>query len=83
MGVLAIRLQGLSKILEWNGEKMEFTNIGDEETIKSCIDDNFSITDGHPTFDKKWTDPLNAKQFASEMINHSYRAGWSLPEMPA
>ncbi len=83
MGVLAVRLQGLNKILEWDGEKMEFTNISDEETIKICIEDNFSITDGHPTFDKKWTDPLNAKQFAAEMINHNYRAGWSLPEMPA
>jgi len=29
MGVLAVRLQGLNKELEWNGEKMEFTNIND------------------------------------------------------
>jgi len=83
MGVLAVRLQGLNKTLEWNGEKMEFTNIKDEETIKICIEDNFSITDGHPTFDKKWTDPINVRQFAAEMIRHNYRSGWSLPEMPA
>src|SRR5690606_18193712 len=49
MGVLAVRLQGLNKILEWNGEKMEFANISDEETIKICVEDHLSITDGPPT----------------------------------
>lgn len=83
MGVLAVRLQGLNKELEWNGEKMEFTNIGDEETVRICIEDAFTIKDGHPTFNKKWTDPMNAKKFAAEMIRHNYRSGWSLPEMPA
>jgi hypothetical protein len=83
MGVLAVRLQGLNKELEWNGEKMEFTNIGDDETLKICVEDAFSIHDGHPTFNKKWTDPMNAKQFANEMIKHNYRAGYTLPEMPA
>jgi hypothetical protein len=83
MGVLAVRLQGLNKELEWNGEKMEFTNISDTESIKICIADNFTIEDGHPTFAKKWTDPMNAKQFAAEMIKHTYRKGFSLPDMPA
>ncbi|MCK7531166.1 MAG: hypothetical protein MZV63_09050 [Marinilabiliales bacterium] len=53
------------------------------KTIKICVEDHFSITDGHPTFDRKYTDPINAKQFAEEMIKHNYRSGWSLPEMPA
>jgi len=83
MGVLAVRLQGLNKELEWNGEKMEFTNIGDSETVRICIEDAFTIKDGHPTFNKKWTDPMNARKFAAEMINHNYRSGWLLPEMPA
>ncbi len=83
MGVLAVRLQGLNKELDWNGEKMEFTNIGDEDSVKICIEDSFSIKDGHPTFNKKWTDPMNAKQFAAEMVKHNYRKGWSLPQMPA
>jgi predicted dehydrogenase len=82
MGVLAVRLQGLNKELEWDGEKMQFTNITDEETVKICIEDAFSIHDGHPTFNKKWTDPMNAKQFATEMIKHNYRAGYTLPGMP-
>ncbi len=83
MGVLAVRLQGLNKELEWNGEKMEFTNISDSETLRICIEDSFTIKDGHPTFNKKWTDPMPAKQFAAEMIKHTYRAPWSLPDMPA
>ncbi len=83
MGVLAVRLQALNKELEWDGEKMQFTNITDDETLKICVEDAFSIHDGHPTFNKKWTDPMNAKQFANEMIKHNYRAGYTLPEMPA
>ncbi|NLA49337.1 MAG: gfo/Idh/MocA family oxidoreductase, partial [Bacteroidales bacterium] len=83
MGVLAVRLQGLNKELEWDGEKMEFTNISDTDTVRICIEDAFTITDGHPTFQKKWTDPMNAREFASEMIMHKYRDGWSLPDMPA
>jgi len=82
MGVLAVRLQGLNKELEWNGEKMEFTNISDSETIKIVVEDKFSVKEGHPTFNKTYTEPMNAKQFASEMIRHNYRKGWSLPDMP-
>ncbi len=83
MGVLAVRLQSLNKELEWNGEKMEFTNIGNDEKIKTVIKDGFKITDGHPTFAKTWTDPVSAKEFAAELIKHTYRAPWKLPEMPA
>jgi hypothetical protein len=82
MGVLAIRLQALNKILEWDGENMRFTNINPNETIKTCIADGFSIKDGHPTFDKKWTDPVNALAYSQELIKHTYHNGFSLPEMP-
>jgi hypothetical protein len=83
MGVLAVRLQGLNKELEWNGERMEFTNLTDAETVRTVIADGFRIHDGHPTFDKKWTDPVSAKAFAQELIKHTYRNGYSLPAMPA
>ncbi|TRX72126.1 Gfo/Idh/MocA family oxidoreductase [Carboxylicivirga sp. M1479] len=83
MGVLAVRLQSLNKELEWDGENMRFTNIGDDETIKTVISDGFKIHDGHPTFDKEWTKPVNANAFAQELIKHKYRDGWTLPEMPA
>ena len=82
MGVLAVRLQALNKILEWDGEKMEFTNIGANEEIRTVIRDGFKIHDGHPTFNKDWTDPMNAVAYSQELIKHTYRDGWSLPDMP-
>jgi hypothetical protein len=82
MGVLAVRLQGLNKELEWNGEKMEFTNISDTDQVRLTISDNFTIVDGDPRFDRPNIN-MNAKAFAAEMIKHTYRQGWSLPDMPA
>ena len=82
MGVLAVRLQSLNRELLWDGENMRFTNIPDDATIRTVIKDGFHIKDGHPTFDKTWTDPVNAQQFAQELIKHTYRDGWKLPDMP-
>jgi hypothetical protein len=82
MGVLAVRLQGLNKELEWNGEKMEFTNIADADKVRLTISDNFTIIDGDPKFDRP-NISLDAKAFAAEMIKHTYRKGFTLPEMPA
>lgn len=82
MGVLAVRLQGLNKELEWNGEKMEFTNIGDNDSVRLTISDNFTIIDGDPKFNRPDI-KMNARQFASEMVKHNYRQGWTLPGMPA
>jgi len=84
MGVLGVRLQSLNKVLDWDGKNMKFTNIGPEETIRIMIEDGFSIKDGHPTFNKTYTDPINALEFANKMIKHDYREPWGalLPEMP-
>lgn len=82
MGVLAIRLQSLNQELHWDGANMKFTNIDPKATIRTVIKDGFQIKDGHPTFDKTWTDPVNAQQYAQEMIKHTYRTGWKLPDMP-
>jgi len=35
MGVLAVRLQKLNRILEWDGESMQFTNISDIEKVST------------------------------------------------
>jgi len=83
MGVLAVRLQTLNKELLWDGPNMKFTNINPNEQIKIVMEDKFSIKDGNPTFDKAFTDPVPAQQFAAELIKHTYREGWKLPEMPA
>jgi len=82
MGVLAVRLQALNKVLKWDGENMKFTNINSDEKIKTVVKDGFKIHDGHPTFNKDWTEPMNAVEYSQELIKHTYRDGWSLPEMP-
>ncbi len=82
MGVLAVRLQALNQELHWDGENMKFTNIPSDATIKTVIKDGFTIKDGHPSFNKTWTDPINALEYAQELIKHTYRNGWKLPDMP-
>lgn len=82
MGVLPVRLQGLNKILDWDGADMKFTNLNDQENVKICIEDNFTIKDGDPKFNKKWTNPIPAKDFAAELIKHTYREPFNLPDMP-
>ncbi|MDR0757486.1 MAG: Gfo/Idh/MocA family oxidoreductase [Tannerella sp.] len=82
MGVLAVRLKDLHKELHWDGPNMKFTNINADETVKTVIKDGFTIKDGHPSFNKDWTDAVNAQEFAAELINHKYRDGWKLPAMP-
>jgi len=81
MGVLAVRLQGLFKELDWDGANMQFTNIGDNEEISITLSDDFKIEDGHPSFNAP-KEKFNAKAFAQELIKHTYRDGWSLPAMP-
>ena len=82
MGVLAVRLQSLNQELEWDGVNMRFTNIPADATIKTIIEDGFKITDGHPTFNKTWTEPVNAVAYANELIKHTYKNGYQLPAMP-
>jgi hypothetical protein len=81
MGVLAVRLQALNKELNWDGQNMRFTNIGADETIRTVVRDGFEIKDGHPTFAKDWTDRMNAREFAANLIKRPYRQGWNLPAM--
>jgi hypothetical protein len=61
---------------------MAFTNIPAGATVQSVLKDQFSIKDGHPTFNQVMTDPVDAQEFARELIKHTYRDGWTLPEMP-
>jgi hypothetical protein len=81
MGVLAVRLSGLGKELDWNGANMQFTNISDTDKFGITRKDNFSVKDGHPTFGRDMEEVM-AKPFAEELIKHTYRSGWTLPPMP-
>jgi len=81
LGVLAIRLQSLNKVLKWDGPNMKFTNIGANEELRVVSKDSFWVKDGHPHFDREYV-TLNAQSSVSEYIKHAYRDGWSLPAMP-
>ncbi|MGV8095920.1 MAG: Gfo/Idh/MocA family protein [Mangrovibacterium sp.] len=81
MGVLAVRLQGLKRVLHWDGENMQFANISDTDKIKVVTVDKFEVVNGDPRFNRQYAE-LNAKEIASEWINHTYRQGWTLPDMP-
>ncbi len=81
LGVLAIRLQGLNKILNWDGSNMKFTNISPSEELRIISKNEFNIVDGHPHLDVKYA-TFNAQAAAAEYIKHTYRDGWTLPAMP-
>jgi predicted dehydrogenase len=82
MGVLGVRLQALNKELQWDGAKMEFTNISDTDEFSLVLSDDFKIENGHPSFNKP-EKKIHAKTFAAELIKHTYQNGYSLPDMPA
>jgi predicted dehydrogenase len=81
LGVLAVRLQGLNKALNWDGENMKFTNISPDEELQIVKSAEFKVVDGHPTFNNSY-ESFNALASANEYIKHTYREGWSLPAMP-
>lgn len=81
LGVLAIRLQGLNKSLQWDAENMQVTNISPDEELKIITSNEFKVIDGHPHFNTKYA-TFNALEAASGYIKHEYRNGWKLPDMP-
>ena len=84
MGVLATRLsglQGLHRELEWDGERMKFTNISSADRIKIVTVDDYAVIDGNPKFDRRFAE-FNALEMANEWIKHTYQNGFTLPEMP-
>ncbi|MGB5554829.1 MAG: Gfo/Idh/MocA family oxidoreductase [Flavobacteriaceae bacterium] len=81
LGVLAVRLKGLNKILKWDGPNMKFTNISDNETMEVVKTYGFQMVDGSPKWNVEHVE-LNALESATEYIKHSYHNEWSLPNMP-
>ena len=82
-GVLAVRLQQLGKELLWDGPNMKFTNLTSSDTIKMLIKGGYTVKEGHPTYSNVTSDPINAQEFAQEMIKHTYHNGFKLVDMPA
>ena len=82
LGVLAIRLQGLNKTLQWDGPNMVFTNISPSEELRIVSSNDFKVIGGHPHFDVKYQ-KFNAMESSTEYIRHTCRDGWKLPDMPS
>jgi hypothetical protein len=76
LGNLAIRLQDLSRRLFWNEEKMEFENIGAEETIRVLKSRHFERIPGKKPDFRYEREELNARESAREWIKPTYREGW-------
>ena len=81
LGVLAIRLQGLNKVLSWDSKNMKFNNIESSETMEVVKTFEFKMVHGRPNWNVEHEE-LNALEAAKEYIRHTYNNGWSLPEMP-
>ena len=75
MGNLSIRLQGLERELEWDGNEMKFKNINPSETVKLITSHMYKKENMQPSF-KTDRMEVNALEFAQEMIKHNYREGW-------
>lgn len=75
MGNLAIRLQGLNREFDWDGIKMEITNIGPNEKLNLITKNEYKKIDKQPQFNTEYKE-VNAVEFAREMIKHNYREGW-------
>jgi hypothetical protein len=75
MGNLAIRLQGLTRELEWDGKSMAFKNIDPNENLKLVTSHIYKKENMQPSFKTNYLD-VNALEFANEMIKHKYREGW-------
>jgi hypothetical protein len=76
MGNLAVRLQGLKRTLQWDGDNMEITNIDSDDEIRVVTTDDFEVVNGDPKFETNY-DTINAQQAASRYIRRPYRDGWS------
>ena len=82
MGVAAVRLQELDQWLNWDGERMRFTNIAPNAKLHVSNAIEFSIHDGHPSFTSADKVLIDAIPYAERLIKPEYQNGYKLPELP-
>ena len=77
MGTVAARLAGLNRVLKWDGENMEFTNIHPEDKIQVARAIKLNEEGGKPRFNKDYEE-INAYEYAQSLIKRKPRPGWEL-----
>ncbi len=77
MGTVAPRLAGIERILEWDGENMEFTNITPDDKIRLPKFVKLDESTGIPSYRSEY-ETVNALEYAKNLINIRPRDGWEL-----
>ena len=77
MGTVASRLAGLNRVLRWDGENMNFTNINPGDKIRVAKTITINNNNGNPRY-KKETEEIDAYEFAKGLIKRKPRPGWEL-----
>lgn len=77
MGTVAPRLGMLNRTLEWDGERMEFTNIESNERMKIPTKYYVENNGGFPQI-KSDSEIVNVSEYAQEMIKPTFKKGWEL-----
>ncbi len=82
MGVLAVRLQGLNRELEWDGEKMKFKEHrrerNDADHDRRRVHDPQRAPDLQQTLHRS----VQRERVCRTDDRYNYRDGWELPAMP-
>ena len=77
MGTVAARLSGLQRILKWDGENMQFTNIGPDEKMRVPKTVKLDTSRKVPRYKSEY-EVIDALDFAQNLINPKPRKGWEL-----
>jgi len=75
VGSMAVRLQSLSKKLEWDSSQMRFTNIDLSEEIEIKGEDDFYVENSMVKFSKA-RKTYNAALFVDQCVRPTSRFGW-------
>jgi predicted dehydrogenase len=77
MGTVAARLSGLNRILKWDGENMQFTNINPGEKLRVPKTVMLDSSGAIPTYKTEY-EVIDAYEYAKKLINQKPREGWKL-----
>lgn len=77
MGTVAARLSGLKRVLAWDGENMQFTNIGGDEKIRLPKVMKLDTSQKVPRYQSEYEE-RNALEYAQSLIRRNPRKGWEL-----